>query len=38
MEPFFVVVLAGAVLGVALWALLALRGLSHLNDRSTGDD
>jgi hypothetical protein len=38
MEAFFVVVLAGVLLGVGAWALLAVRRLLALTDRRPGDD
>jgi hypothetical protein len=38
MEVFFVVVTAGALLGVGIWALLATRHLFTLTDRRPGDD
>jgi hypothetical protein len=38
MEVFFVVVTAGALLGVGIWALLATRHLFTTADRRPGDD
>lgn len=37
-EAFFVVVLAGVLLGVGLWALATARHLLRLSDRRTEED
>jgi hypothetical protein len=37
-EPFFVVVMGLVMLGVGIWALLAMRRIMALTDRRTGDE
>jgi hypothetical protein len=37
-EAFFVVVTACVLLGVGIWALVAMRHLLTFTDRSRGDD
>jgi hypothetical protein len=37
-EAFFVIVMAGVLLGVGVWALVAMRHLLTLTHRRPGDD
>jgi hypothetical protein len=37
-EAFFVVVMACVLLGVGIWALVAMRHLFTFTDRRSGDD